>query len=99
MALEISNHPDAHELLTGRKLERTTMPGRFGFPFPHHLSNLVHLDIFLFLFRVILVDLGYLLAVGGLQETPVSSIEVWKQCPSCDGDCFVSVLLYRIKRD
>jgi hypothetical protein len=62
------------------------MPGRFGFPFPHHLSDLVHLDIFLFLFRVILVDFGYLLAVGGLQETPVPSIEIWKQRSSCDGD-------------
>jgi len=50
MALEISNHPDIHELLTGRKLEGTTMSGRFGFPLPDHLPDLVHLDIFLFLF-------------------------------------------------
>jgi hypothetical protein len=31
-----------------------------------------------------------MLVVGGLQETPIPGIQIWKQCPSCDGDCFIN---------
>lgn len=43
------------------------MPGRFGLPFPYHLPNLVHLDIFLFFLRVIFVDFGNDLVICGFQ--------------------------------
>lgn len=47
---EDESHPVIRERLTSRQLQGPAMSGRFGFPFPDHLSNFVHFHVFFLFF-------------------------------------------------
>jgi len=66
-----------YDTLTRRKLERPTMPRRFGFPFSDHGAYLFHLFVFVWI-----LPMGR----GRLEEAAISSSQIWQKCAcnNCD---------------
>ena len=71
---------------TGRQSQGSPVSSSFSFPFSHHLPYIVHLDILLFILRVIFVDLRGMPLSRRLQETSVPSCEIGQKSSSDDRD-------------